>query len=555
VQEGETRNAGASAEPVFVLCAGRSGSTLLRFLLDAHPDLACPPETNVPALCGQLATVWSLIEGAPLSANRGDEPPVIPEAAIAGVRETVDRMVGSYLARRGKKRYCDKSLGTARFAYLMQRVWPEAKFLCLYRHPMDVIVSGIEACPWGLNGYGFDAYIAESPGNAVFALARFWADNAATILAAEEQYPDRCHRIRYEDLVTDPEDTAAKIFTFLGVPQVPGISQSCFAETRERFGPADYKIWHTSRITADSVGRGWTIPAGLIPPPARARINELAGVLGYVPVDESWGTADMPAELVVPAGEPSAGEPSGTGPVAGVPMAAGPMDGGTPAAGSLVAERLAAGLARIDDRFMRQWEPCARETFAVIATPRDRRGHLQWSVDLAARTVTAIEATEAGAASLGEGVPGNGVRDGAVTGGTAPGCPVAGTAVPVDGVPDGAAPRVGADESVRGDDDSDAGDWDVIGPVGVWDQVVRGEVNLSVVLRRYELRYCDYGDAGPVVAEARIGMLADLLGLTGWGRPRDTAPASETRDTVASAESAPSRAISPTVTPPVTAAP
>ena len=103
------------ADPVFVLCNGRSGSTLLRFLLDAHPELACPPETNLPALCAQLATVWSLIEGAPLSANRGDEPPEIPDAAIAGVRETMDRMVGSYLARRGKKRYCDKSLGTARY--------------------------------------------------------------------------------------------------------------------------------------------------------------------------------------------------------------------------------------------------------------------------------------------------------------------------------------------------------------------------------------------------------------------------------------------------------
>src|SRR5713226_4495167 len=112
---------GSSADPVFVLCNGRSGSTLLRFLLDAHPELACPPETNLPGLCVQLATVWSLIEGAPLSANRGDEPPEVPEAAIAGVRETMDRMVGSYLARRGKKRYCDKSLGTARYAPLLAR--------------------------------------------------------------------------------------------------------------------------------------------------------------------------------------------------------------------------------------------------------------------------------------------------------------------------------------------------------------------------------------------------------------------------------------------------
>jgi Sulfotransferase family len=31
---------GTATDPVFVLCMGRSGSTLLRFLLDAHPELA-----------------------------------------------------------------------------------------------------------------------------------------------------------------------------------------------------------------------------------------------------------------------------------------------------------------------------------------------------------------------------------------------------------------------------------------------------------------------------------------------------------------------------------
>jgi protein-tyrosine sulfotransferase len=149
-----------SADPVFVLCMGRSGSTLLRLILDTHPDLACPPETNIPALCSQLAVVWSLIEGAPLSLQRGDAPPAIPDAAIAGIRTTMDLMTVPYLERRGKKRYCDKSLGTARFAELLTRIYPAARFICLFRHPLDMISSGLEACPWGLNGYGFDPYIA-----------------------------------------------------------------------------------------------------------------------------------------------------------------------------------------------------------------------------------------------------------------------------------------------------------------------------------------------------------------------------------------------------------
>ena len=62
--------------------------------------------------------------------------------------------------------------------------------------------------PWGLNGYGFDPYIAATPGNAVLALARFWADNVTGTLAAEERFAEHSIRVRYEDLVTDPEGTA-----------------------------------------------------------------------------------------------------------------------------------------------------------------------------------------------------------------------------------------------------------------------------------------------------------------------------------------------------------
>jgi hypothetical protein len=435
--------AGASSGAVFVLCGGRSGSTLLRFLLDAHPDLACPPETNVPALCGMLATVWSLIEGAPLSENRGDEPPEIPEAAIGGVRHTMDLMIGSYLERRGKKRYCDKSLGTARYTELLTRVYPEAKFICLYRHPMDVIASGLEACPWGLNGYGFDPYIATTPGNSVLAMARFWADNVQVILHAEQEYPERCHRVRYEDMVSDPEAVAAGIFEFLGLPPAPGVSAACFAPDRERSGPGDYKIWHTSRITDDSVGRGWDIPAGLMGPDMLAVVNELAGKLGYVPVDEAWGTREPPADLRLPA--------DGL-----VPAAAGRA--GEPDAECLqIGEHLTAMVGKLDGRFSERWPSCSGELFSLIILPTMKTGPVvRWRVDLAESTVTAT----------------------------------------------------------AGDTDDTA--WDIVGSSDVWDQVLAGRLNLSVAMRRYQLRYLDTGESAPASHDTRVSMLADLLGLTSW---------------------------------------
>ncbi len=490
---------GASSDPVFVLCAGRSGSTLLRFVLDAHPDLACPPETNVPALCGQLANVWALIEGAPLSANRGDEPPDIPDAAIAGVRETVDRMVGSYLLRRGKKRYCDKSLGTARFAYLMSRVWPESKFLCLVRHPMDVIASGIEACPWGLGGYGFDPYIAETPSNSVFAMARFWVENVSLITSAEQEHPDRCYRVRYEDMVADPQAAADGIFGFLGVARVPDIAEKMFTADRERFGPADYKIWNTSQVNSDSVGRGWVIPAGLIGPQYLQAMNELCGKLGYCPVDERWGTADRPDDLRVPiVDEPTESEAGEVAPepAPGEAEARALEPGAVPAevparrAGQsrmaempdlvpLVAERLREGVARAGEAFARRWEPCGTESFLVVATPEGNRGpDARWRVDLASRAVTPADDHHRPAPAA------NGHRG------------------------DGGSP---------GRDDTD---WDIIGSASVWQQIMTGRMNLSVALRRNELRYCEEAEAGPVVPETRTAMLADLLGLASWGQAR-----------------------------------
>jgi hypothetical protein len=366
----------APVAPVFVLCLGRSGSTLLRFVLDAHPALACPPETNMGQLFAQLAVVWSLVEGAPLSANRGDTPPVVPEAAVTGIRHTADMIIGSYLARRGKRRFCDKSLGTARYAELMLRVYPDAKFVCLYRHPMDVISSALGACPWGLSGYGFDPYIVTSPGNSVGALAAYWLDQTSMIAKFEENHTDCCHRVRYEDLVEAPELVAREVFDFLGVPHVPGIGNRCLRERAEPFGPGDHKIWATSAITTGSVGSGQCVPAGVIPPPLAEGINALLARLDYVQIDSQWGTPGQPSDPRLPG---TAGESAPTGQPA------------VPANKTqLLERRLRTAVAASDDGFAGRWPSCATESVLIVARLPRSAGHVGeafWVADLAAHTV------------------------------------------------------------------------------------------------------------------------------------------------------------------------
>ncbi len=369
----------AGDDPVFVLCAGRSGSTLLRFLLDAHQDLACPPETRLPWLARQLATAWTVIEDAApsgQSANGNSADDAITAPVAAGLRRSLDPMMTSYLERRGKRRYCDKSLGAAQHAGLLLKIWPEARFICLYRHPMDVIASGIEASPWGLTSYGFEPYIGSPPDNNVAALARYWLDYTTSIVAAEERFTDRCLAVRYEDLVTDPDGEIARIFEFIGAAPAPGIVARCFGPGPQRFGPGDYKIWNTGGVSADSVGRGWAMPAGKIPAPVLGRLNELADVLGYIQVGEQWGTGARPADLRARKDDPA--------------PAAAPAAPELPAWAAAVDERVRAGLARAGQEFAREHGQRARESVLLfVNAPAWADADAWWRLDLAAGTVTA----------------------------------------------------------------------------------------------------------------------------------------------------------------------
>lgn len=282
--------ANASHAPIFVLSPARSGSTLLRFILDSHPDIACPPETNVGLACRYLVNTWRVLE----SGRRRHEATAIPDYILTATRAAVDAAFDHYLKGEGKSRWCDKTPNSCLDARLLSRLYPEAKFICLYRHCMDVIASGVEARPWGDGpqdrqaGFESDSFTAQYPGNTVAAGGAYWLSTVQQIMAFEESEPERCHRVRYEDMVTAPEEITAGIFSFLGVAQVPGITEECFRIRHEGNGPGDRKIWFTKKITTQSMGRGIAVPASRLSFRMREDINQLLEKLDYRTIDDSW---------------------------------------------------------------------------------------------------------------------------------------------------------------------------------------------------------------------------------------------------------------------------
>jgi protein-tyrosine sulfotransferase len=355
--------------PVFVLTSSRSGSTLLRFILDSHPELACPPETTVASACASLLRSWAILEEAGSEGRPLTGTAEVPAAGIAVVQSAIDELFSSYLRRRKKRRWCDKSLDSYQYADLLAQAYPKAKFICLYRHCMDVIASGTEACPWGLHRFGFDPFVAQNPGNSVAAVGAYWMSCVQAILNFEESHAASCHRIRYEDLVTAPEPTVSAMLDFLEVEQVPDITRECFKMPHESNGPGDEKIWFTNQVTASTMGRGVRVPVAALPSPLLAEINQALAKLDYRQVGPEWN------EVVGPF------DPRLT--TAATPAA-------TALNGSPAQPEVAAALLALDDRlasrtdddlrvFAARWPTLATKTLALIVDgdqPAERRWRL-----------------------------------------------------------------------------------------------------------------------------------------------------------------------------------
>jgi hypothetical protein len=135
--------------------------------------------------------VWAVLEGiSSRGASRSVQ--VRTTRAAAAIRGSVDLAVTEYLKRSGKIRWVDKSLNNAAYAEMLANLWPQARFICLTRHCMDVVASGIEAGRWGVGGYGFTPYVARYPGNNVAAIAEGWLATTGDIVSFQQSFPDKC---------------------------------------------------------------------------------------------------------------------------------------------------------------------------------------------------------------------------------------------------------------------------------------------------------------------------------------------------------------------------
>jgi hypothetical protein len=210
----------AGDAPVIVLGVRRSGTTLLRVMLDRNPALAVPDESYfVPQLARRHR---GIVEPASFVDDLRRLPTLaewdLPADAVAArlrpgmtTGEAIAAVFEAYAAERGKPRWGDKTPLYMQHLPLLERLFPEASFVHLIRDGRDAALSFLSV-PEGIMTEGW-GYPRDAAG-----FACQWATEVRAARALGERVgPGRYLELRYEALVADPAGELRRTCSFAGL--------------------------------------------------------------------------------------------------------------------------------------------------------------------------------------------------------------------------------------------------------------------------------------------------------------------------------------------------
>jgi len=278
-----------AAPPVFIFSCERSGSTLLRYIVDTHAQICCPGQLYLGQLCRDLHTTIFYSLGQTISTTSVEER---ERMVAAEVRRVVDELMSKYAKAKGKRMWCDKTTLNLQYLKVLNVVFPDAKCICLYRNCMDVAYSSIECSRFGFMPE-LAPYVQKNPENIVAAMVENWVDKTGKLLAFEREHPECCFRIKYEDVVFNPPETLRPMFAFLNLEWSDTLLDAIFTAPHDA-GFGDRKILFLKKIGKNSVGKGSTLPREDIPSDLLGEMNRLLEELEYPIVGAEWGRTRSP---------------------------------------------------------------------------------------------------------------------------------------------------------------------------------------------------------------------------------------------------------------------
>ncbi len=195
---------------IFLISQPRAGSTLTQLILGTHPDIhtVSEPWLMLHPIYALRSSGYQSDYDANLALGALTDflksLPDREEAYFEGLRRMYGYLYNCALSISGKQFFLDKTPRYYSIIPELYRIFPKAHFIVLLRNPLAVLSSIIDMTRKTDSGILKDYY-------------HDLLDAPSLLLSGINHLRDRCHVLRYETLVTNPEVTVKDMCTYLGV--------------------------------------------------------------------------------------------------------------------------------------------------------------------------------------------------------------------------------------------------------------------------------------------------------------------------------------------------
>ncbi|MCC6456093.1 MAG: sulfotransferase [Caldilineaceae bacterium] len=213
--------------PLFIVGRPRSGTKLLRTLLNEHLDVSIPPaETHFivpaikryglqPRLDGghRFEKFYAELAGSTFYRNMKSMGKILSKAQLQSADlsswASICEVILKFYGPKGLEHaalWGDKTPSYLTHMALLKRAFPAARFLHILRDPRDYCLSMLKV--WGRNS---------------LLSAELWRNDIQAARQVGEQLGEDYAEIRFEKLLSAPEETLRAVCAFVGIDYLPAM--------------------------------------------------------------------------------------------------------------------------------------------------------------------------------------------------------------------------------------------------------------------------------------------------------------------------------------------
>jgi hypothetical protein len=187
-----------SDRPIFIVGSPRSGTTLMRSILDAHPNIFAPAwETGLFVHLGPMVNCDLRKVMKP-----GSNFPLTRAEIINWVRQSVTALFTAFAEKANRPRWAEKTPAHVHRIDFIHEVFPKAVFIHMIRNGYDVVKS-LQNKSWAPRQIRWST--------------KTWMDSVrAGRESAKRLPPEQYTEVRYEELIHEPQPVLRRLCDFLG---------------------------------------------------------------------------------------------------------------------------------------------------------------------------------------------------------------------------------------------------------------------------------------------------------------------------------------------------